>query len=103
MKAYDVKYVPHLVYYKTTHPAVAGANNRVEAPGFTQHLWVPGNTLVSAMYRDLQPWHLDAHLQVVLEHPTHYEQRGGDTAEEAEVKLCSGSLPAPQLGMIMLG
>ena len=112
--------VPEMCYYTMEHPVMAAwaAKNYTAAviqariydvrirEGWSDAraqmmIPVPGNSLASRMYQDLQPWSSDGHITVYTVHPTNYAERGGATPDATLFNIVQGELPHPHVELVM--
>ena len=113
--------VPPMRYYTMNHPVIAAwaAENYTAAviqarvaetqmrEGWPEAralmmIPVPGNSLESRMYQDLQPWDSDGHVTVYTVNPTNYAERGGATTQATLFNIVKGNLPDPLVEMMVL-
>ena len=116
-----IKNVPPMRYYTRNHPVIAAwaAENYTAAviqariaDAQMREGWpeaqalmmipVPGNSLISRMYQDLQPWDSDVHVTVYTVNPTNYTERGGATANATLFNIATSNLPDPLVEMLVL-
>ena len=97
VKIASCKMVPHFAYYTAHHPRVKHFTREVRSG--TGHpevcrmmLPIPGNTLVSRLYQDLQPFQETDHVIVFTCHPGLYNEEWGHNIPPLVHPL--GTMPA---------